>query len=123
MMKCATLAMMLLFTFAVTCTAFERIANVVSTGTDMAKVQLLGSTGVVQFGGWDVGLQQRAHALGVRTFSEFGWACLPSQPCTWIANRTEAALRAQATVDLLSSAALMVSMLTSRRRCAELHSF
>ena len=81
---------------------FERIAyHVVSTGSETwQSFNFTTLTGVVQFGGWDPALQQRARAHGVRTFSEFGWACLPSQPCTWIANRTEAALRAQAAVDL-----------------------
>ena len=102
------LIMMQLFGFAVTSTAFateprfERIAyHVVSTGSETwQSFNFTALTGVVQFGGWDPALQQRARAHGVRTFSEFGWACLPSQPCTWLANRTEAALRAQAAVDL-----------------------
>ena len=83
-------------------TVFERLAyHVVSTGSSTwEQFDFAALSGVVQFGGWDDALARRAREHGVAVFSEFGWACLPSQPCDWIANHTEAAQRAQAAADL-----------------------
>lgn len=57
-------------------------------------------TAVAQFGGWDAALAARAEAAGVLRLSEFGWACLPTQPCGWISNRTAVAGKAEAAVAL-----------------------
>ena len=56
----------------------------------------------VQFGGWDQDLLSTAHNINptIKVLSEFGWACLPSQPCDWIANHSAAEEKARAAVAL-----------------------
>ena len=74
------LIMMQLFGFAVTSTAFateprfERIAyHVVSTGSETwQSFNFTTLTGVVQFGGWDPALQQRARGLKARVAATSG---------------------------------------------------
>lgn len=79
--------------------------HVLATGrATWSRIDFSRLTTIVQFGpGWDPDLAATARAASVEVLSEWGWACLPSQPCDWLGNRTAAAGKAAAAVALVAA--------------------